>query len=109
MLERIEESFNRNRQFTADASHELRAPLTLIQSAAEFSLRRPRTPDELLDALRQVLRESRRTTQLLNSLLTPARSDTNVKPFEPAVVNLASVIEDLRPQVETLASTRGRT
>lgn len=44
MLDRLEGSFNRNRQFTADASHELRAPLTLIQSAAEFELRRCSTP-----------------------------------------------------------------
>jgi len=103
MLDRIEGSFNRNRQFTADASHELRAPLTLIQSAAEFSLRRERSREELLNALRQILRESGRTAQLLNKLLTLARSDANVKPFESAAVNLTGMLEDLRPQIETLA------
>jgi two-component system heavy metal sensor histidine kinase CusS len=105
MLDRIESSFNRNRQFTADASHELRAPLTLIQSAAEFALRRERGRDELLDALRQILHESKRTTQLLNKLLTLARSDANVMLFEPSVVNLTDILGDLRPKVESLAST----
>jgi signal transduction histidine kinase len=43
MLDRIEATFARTRQFTADASHELRAPITLIHTAAEFSLRRERS------------------------------------------------------------------
>ncbi len=105
MLDRIEGAFNRNRQFTADASHELRAPLTLIQSAAEFSLRRERSREELLEALRRILRESGRTTQLLNKLLSLARSDANTQPFEPVAVDMNSVVEDLRPQVETLAAS----
>jgi heavy metal sensor kinase len=105
MLDRIEGSFNRNRQFTADASHELRAPLTLIHSAAEFALRRERGREELLEAHQQILRESKRTTQLLNKLLTLARSDANIKPFEPCTVNLTGVLDDLRPQVESLART----
>ena len=105
MLDRIEGAFNRNRQFTADASHELRAPLTLIQSAAEFSLRRERSREDLLDALRQILRESGRTTQLLNKLLSLARSDANTQPFEPVIVDLKTVVEDLRSQVETLAAS----
>lgn len=104
MLDRIEGSFNRNRQFTADASHELRAPMTLIQSAAEFALRRERSREELLDAVRQILRESKRTTQLLNKLLSLARSDANVNPFEASKVRLANVIEDLRPQIESLTN-----
>ncbi len=76
MLERIENSVRRMVQFTADASHELRAPLTLIHTAAEFSLRRERTRDELLDAMRKVLRESGRTAQMVDDLLVLARADS---------------------------------
>ena len=43
MLYRIEVSVTRLKQFTADASHELRAPVTLIQAAAEYTLRRERS------------------------------------------------------------------
>jgi signal transduction histidine kinase len=103
MLERIESSFNRNRQFTADASHELRAPLTLIQAAADFSLRRERNPEELREALSQILRESNRTTALIDNLLTLARSDAGGKPYEPAMVNLNQLVEELRLQTLTLA------
>lgn len=107
MLDRIESSFSRNRQFTADASHELRAPLTLIQSAADFSLRRERSRDELLDALRQISRESGRTAQLLNKLLALARSDANAQSFAAAAVNLTAILRELKPQVENLA-TKGQ-
>ena len=55
MLGRIDQSVSQLRQFTADASHELRAPLALIQTAAEFSLRRDRSAEELREAMRKVL------------------------------------------------------
>jgi len=104
MLDRIESAFNRNRQFTADASHELRTPLTLIQSAAEYALRRDRDRSELVEALRQILREARRTVRTLNHLLALARSDANVKTFEPGVVDLKATVDELRPNVEALAA-----
>ena len=58
MLDRIERSFTRMKQFTADASHELRAPMTLIYTAAQFSLRRERSREELVDSMQKILRES---------------------------------------------------
>ncbi len=106
MLDRIESSFNRVRQFTADASHELRAPLTLIHTAAEFSLRRNRTPEEVLDAMRRVLRESERTTELVNSLLFLARADASTVAFEPSAVNLTASIAELQEQASLLAAAR---
>lgn len=106
MLERIESSFNRIRQFTADASHELRAPLTLIHTAAEFSLRRDRSREELLDAMRKVLRESKRTTELVNNLLLLARADASTVAFEPGPVSLTALLTELRDQASTLAASR---
>ena len=76
MLERIDSAVKRMVQFTADASHELRAPLTLIHTAAEFSLRRERTREDLLDAMRKIVRESDRTSRLVDDLLLLARADS---------------------------------
>ncbi|MBI2186897.1 MAG: HAMP domain-containing protein, partial [Acidobacteria bacterium] len=75
MLARIEQSFLRTKQFTADASHELRAPMTLIYTGAQYALRRPRTREELVDILQKILRESRRTAALIDDLLLLARGD----------------------------------
>lgn len=79
MLSRIEASFKRTRQFTADASHELRTPLSLIRTEAELALRKSRTEDEYRNALTLILAESERTTELIESLLTLARTDSGAE------------------------------
>jgi heavy metal sensor kinase len=106
MLDRIESSFTRVRQFTADASHELRTPLTLIQTAAEFSLRRYRSREELLDAMQKILRETKRTTQLVNNLLFLARTDAAAAAFEPGIVDLTLLLADLQDEALMLAAAR---
>src|SRR5262249_155813 len=75
MLERIEVSFQRIRQFTADASHDLRTPMAVIRGTAEVALRRPRQEREYREALGRILETSEQTSELLENLLTLARSD----------------------------------
>lgn len=76
LLERIENSMAQIRQFTADASHELRSPLTLIRTAAEHSLLRNRSHEELMEAMQRIQRETLHTTDLINDLLLLARTDS---------------------------------
>ena len=106
MLDRIDKSVRRMVQFTADASHELRAPLTLIHTAAEFSLRRERKPEELLDAMRKVVRESARTASLVDDLLVLARADSGTDQLRVAPVDLAAVARNVYEQVLTLAKPK---
>ena len=106
MLDRIERAVAQIRQFTADASHELRAPLTLIQTAAEFSLRRDRPKEELADALQKILRESRRTGQLTNNLLLLARADADQQTLEPVVLDLSEVCRGAVEQALQLAADK---
>jgi signal transduction histidine kinase len=101
MLDRIEAEMKRIVRFTADASHELRAPLTLIHTAAEFSLRRERSREELLDAMRKIVRESARTSRLVDDLLLLARADSHVN---APVLGPADVLSTGRQATE-LAST----
>ena len=107
MLDRIEATFSRTRQFTADASHELRAPMTLIHTAAEFSLRRERSHEDLLQALRQILRESKHTMRLVDDLLLLARADSKLDAFEPLPVDLKGLFSEVCQQGRTLASSKG--
>lgn len=73
MLDRIETSFLRITQFTADASHELRTPISLMRTEAELALRRSRGEAEYKESLRHILLEAERTTALIEQLLSGAR------------------------------------
>jgi len=78
MLNRIEGAFQKITQFTADASHDLRTPVAVIRGTAEIALRRPRQAEEYKEALARILDTSLQTSELLENLLTLARSDAGV-------------------------------
>ena len=75
MLARIETAFLRVSRFTADASHELRTPVSLIRTEAEIALRKSRSEAEYQEALRHILQEAERTSSLVEKLLSLARAD----------------------------------
>jgi heavy metal sensor kinase len=106
MLDRIEASVTRIRQFTADASHELRAPLTLIQAAAEYTLRRERNRDELVEAMEKILRESKRTSLLIENLLLLARADWDEEVVTASPVRLDSALQEAVDRAQHLATTK---
>ncbi len=107
MLERLDLAFRRITQFTADASHELRTPVSVIRITAELALRRPRSTSEYESALRDILAQSERTTELVDSLLTLARADTGGHDLQHVPVDLAGVIGDAVATGRRLASMKG--
>jgi signal transduction histidine kinase len=91
MLDRLADSFDTQRRFVANASHELRSPLTVIRSEAEVALANPQPDlDELRGMAESVVQASRRTEFLLASLLILARSQRGLLHSEP--VDLAAVV-----------------
>jgi len=109
MLDRVEQSVLQVRRFTADASHELRAPMTLIYTAAQFALRRDRSADELKDSLHKILRAAKRCTDLINQLLWLARSDAGTNPVELVSTDAVAVLSDVTSEAAMLAGDRGLT
>jgi len=95
MLERIEGAFLRVTQFTADASHELRTPVSLIRTEAELALRRSRGEAEYKESLRGILLEAERTTGLIEQLLSLARADSGRETLHLETVNLSSTLRDM--------------
>jgi signal transduction histidine kinase len=106
MLERIEQSFMRTKQFTADASHELRAPLTLIYTAAQYALRRPRRREELVESLEKIERESRRTAVLIDDLLLLARGDAGRETSELEVLDARAFVRDAAEQATAMGGIK---
>jgi signal transduction histidine kinase len=85
LLQRLQEALERERQFVADAGHELRTPLSLLTTELELALRRPRSSPELIAALRSALDETTRLSRLARDLLTVA--DTG-SPAQPPTIDL---------------------
>ncbi len=76
MLARLEDSFEAQRRFTSDASHELRTPVTAISGHASYLLRRTNPDEQQQESLKIIRSESERLTNLIASLLQLARSDS---------------------------------
>ena len=108
MLTRLEASVRRMAQFTADASHELRAPVSLIRTTAEVAaMKRDRPTAEYLDALDEILDEAERTSQVIDSLMLLARADSSTETLERVPIDAASVVQNAAEQGQRLARSRG--
>ncbi len=106
MLDRIESAFRRITQFTADASHELRTPVSLIRTEAELALRRSRTENEYQDSLQHILLEAERTTTLIEQLLSLARADSGRETLHMQSVNLSATLHSVVDSWKQVASIR---
>lgn len=95
MLARIETSFRRVTQFTADASHELRTPVSLIRTEAELALRRSREEPQYKEALQHILREAERTTALIEELLALARADSGHNSLKMQPLNMGEALRNV--------------
>jgi two-component system, OmpR family, sensor kinase len=104
MLERLEDGLERERRFTADASHELRTPLALLETELELALRRPRSREELEQALRSAAEEVDRLRRLADDLLVLAQLDRGRVPLrrEPIAADdlLGTIARRFAPRAE---------
>ena len=95
MLSRLEKSFGTLRRFTADASHELKTPLTVLRSGIERSLTHPTTSPEVMETLEETLLEVNRMAELVDSLLTLARADEGRAPLHLDDLDLSEMLAEL--------------
>ena len=97
MLERLEASFEKERRFVADASHELRAPLAVVRAETDLALRRDRSSDEYRCALESIDRETTRLETLVDQLLGTMRETTLVG---DALVDVGVILEGLAMRLQ---------
>lgn len=106
MLHRLESAFLRQRQFTADASHELRTPVTLMLSQLDVVLERARSPEEYERALRSLRDDTWRLRRLLEDLLTLARADAQQDVLQRERLDLGELAEQVVESMQPLATER---
>jgi two-component system OmpR family sensor kinase len=104
LLDRLDQSFDRQRRFMADASHELRTPVAILRGEAEVALARPdRTPEEYRESLAVLRAESQRLTHIVEDLFTLARADAGQYPLSPHDFYLDELVADCTRTTRTLA------
>jgi two-component system, OmpR family, heavy metal sensor histidine kinase CusS len=106
MLARLEGAVKTLSQFVADASHELRTPLAVIRTTAELSLRRARPAEAYRESLTEVMAEADRMTQLIEDLLTLARSDAQTAEMPLTPLDVCGVVRTVCQEMTKLASLR---
>lgn len=91
MLARLEAAFAAQTRFAADASHELRSPLSNLRGTVEVALRRPRSPAEYRETLTVALAEVERLSRLVSVLMTLSRADSGQFALVLAPCDLAQI------------------
>jgi heavy metal sensor kinase len=103
MLSRLDEAFRQVRQFSADASHELQTPLTILKGEMEVALRSHRRPEEYQRVLKSGLEEIDRISRLVEGLLLLARADAGVLRMDKQPVALEALLEEVHEQMKVVA------
>lgn len=109
MIARLENSFGALRRFTADASHELKTPLTVLRADVERAMSERAPYSERMVALEEALQETTRMADLVESLLTLARADEGRFDLHREPVALGPLVEDVLETAMILGEHAGQT
>src|SRR5680860_935264 len=95
LLNRIENTLQREQQFTSDASHELRTPLSTLRGTLEVLIRKPRTKEEYEDKIKVSLTEVGKMTDTLEQLLLLARFDSQKPTIQDEKESLTKIVKEI--------------
>jgi heavy metal sensor kinase len=104
LLDRLSESFERQRRFMADASHELRTPVAILRGEAEVALsQQARSLEEYRESLSVLHQEAERLTHIVEDLFTLTRADAGQYPLQPRDFYLDELVAECAHSARTLA------
>jgi heavy metal sensor kinase len=107
MIERLERSFEAMKRFTADASHELRSPLTTLRSTIDVLLDQPRTVEEHRAGLESLGEEVDRLHRIVEDLLLLAQADSGRLAMAREAVDLGALVAAIAETFEPRADEKG--
>lgn len=100
MLSRLESSFEAEKQFTADASHELRTPVAVIKSACEYSEKYDETAEEFTESLSMIRRQADKMSVLINQLLSMTRMEQGTEKANFEQIDLSETVKEFYSDTE---------
>src|SRR6266700_3532627 len=106
MLARLEDSFTRLSQFSADLAHELRTPVANILGEAQVALTRERSPEEYREVIESTIAECERLSGIVDNLLFVARVDAARESIERKLIDARAAVEKIATFYQTLAEDR---
>lgn len=95
LFERLERSFEAEEQFTANASHELRTPVSIIKGACEYVEKYDETPEERQETISMIHRQAVKMSSLISQLLSMTRLDQGTEVAHMERVNLEELLRAL--------------
>jgi signal transduction histidine kinase len=107
MFTRLNESFRQTERFSADASHELKTPLTVLRSSIEDLLESPTLEEDDRRTVASLLEQTRRLSAITESLLLLSRADTGRLQLDLTWVDVCEIIRACTEDAEILAEERG--
>ena len=102
MIGRLEHSFETEQQFTSDASHELRTPMSVILAQSEYILEKERSAEEYREALEVIQRQGKRMNTLINDMLDYTRMDQSAERYPLSDQDLSAIVSDCAEQMKWL-------
>lgn len=106
LLSRLDGSFEKMREFMADASHELRTPLSIIRGEAEIALSQDREAREYQEALTIIHDEARRLSRIVDDMMVLARADAGQQPLRLQDIYLNDLVEESCRAMQVLAMSK---
>ena len=95
MFTRLEQSFEAEKQFTSDASHELRTPISVIKGACEYALKYDETPEEREETISMINRQAAKMSGLVSQLLSMTRLEQGTEKANFENINLTELVKSV--------------
>ena len=95
MFERLERAFEAERQFTSDASHELRTPMAVIMAQCEYSLQNPGTEEDYQKALQVIHRQGEKMSRLIGDMLDFMRLELRADAYPKSRLDFSALTEEI--------------
>ncbi len=92
MIARLDDSFEKEKQFTSDVSHELRTPMAVIMAQCEYSVEKDNSPEEYSESIAVIQSQGKKMTTLINQMLDIARLEMRPENYPIEVIDLSALV-----------------